>query len=186
MIDNWLEYCHQLYQELTLLLCSELSGTERIEACFKCTLLHLAKLKQLVNQTGFTDDPEEIHFFKHIKPQFTGRLEYYTLIYNFQLFHPIDNPFDLYAYCHRERQKVVKFTRDQETFIQYYTEGRTDHDALFFLRRNYEAESRPYSRVFDQDPGFAAAFDWIAALHIGNDLYDRFLLEQMKQSGALF
>ena len=41
----------------------------------------LPKLRELVNEQAFTDQQEEIHFFKYTKPRFYSELIYHVALY---------------------------------------------------------------------------------------------------------
>jgi hypothetical protein len=180
MNETWRDYYDQLLLEIDCILRSGSTGTEQIEAWFRCTLGYWTRLRTAVRQTGFASDSEETHFFKTIKPRFTGRLEYYTLLYNFELFHPIDEPAELEFYCCREQQKITRFRSEHQAFLRYSASGKTDKDTLFFLRRNDAEEARPYARVFDQGAEFSSAYDWILTLELGYNLYSQFLCTQLQ------
>jgi hypothetical protein len=45
---------------------------------FRSGIDHCNKLKENIRRERFVIDEEEIHFFKDVKPRFTGGIDYYT------------------------------------------------------------------------------------------------------------
>ena len=143
----------------------------------------------MVGPVGFPGDPEEIDFFKRIKPSFTGQLEYYMLVYQYQLFCPWGDT-DVAGYRQKEQKKIERFRETHAPFLNYCASGQTDKDAVFFLRKYYindgDQEPRPYVRMHDKDPKWMSSYDWILTLNVGFDLYEQFLLLQDAGHRLLF
>lgn len=54
---------------------------QRIEAVILLIVECLSELKEYVLKTGFSDEDEEIRFFKHQKPTIVAKLIYYNAVY---------------------------------------------------------------------------------------------------------
>lgn len=164
-------------------LCLELDGIQRemelgpeqAEACFKSCLRQWTLVKELARLQDFSDETAEIHFFKEVKPLFTGLLEFYHLVYFHQLFCPAGGPGDIFDFERNERLKIERFRKAHAAFIAYYEAGATDQDTAYFLRRHRSAEPPPYVRVYDMDPEFLTAADWMVTLYIGYSRYAAYL-----------
>ena len=179
MDEQWQEIYNGLMYELVLL--NPGAGADRgpiqTESCFKCCLRNWEACKTMVRETGFDNDDAEIRFFRLFKPRFTGQLEYYSLVYQYQLFHP-HAPGDLAAFRRRERDKIDRFHIAHAAFIAYCNGGYAYDDHRYFLRRNFDPGELTYVRPFDRDPEFRTAGDWTLTLLTGNDLYEHFLTRE--------
>jgi len=177
MQDLWPPLFAALCLDLDCLQREMAPGPGQTEACFKICLHHWTLLRELVKLEGFADDAAEIHFFKDVKPRFTGLLEFYHLVYFHQLFCPAGGPVDIEAFEQHERLKIERFREAHAGFIAYYEEGATDQDTGYFLRRHRPPDPPPYVRVYDSDPEFLTAADWIVTLYIGYSRYEGYLRE---------
>ena len=99
----------------------------------------LRKVKEEVQQRGFTDQAEEIHFFREVQPQIVSRLIFYNEIYQ------IESKATLLS-----TEAAKKFLKDKEAqwfkesetleatdFFSYIALGRTNRDVEYFTR-NYD------------------------------------------------
>jgi RteC protein len=175
MQDLWPPLIAALRMDLGQVQRAAVPGPDQTEACFKICLHHWTLLRELARRQDFEDDAAEIHFFKEVKPLYTGLLEFYHLVYFHQLFCPGGGPADIAEFQRNERSKIERFRDAHAGFIAYYEAGATDQDATYFLRRHRPEEPPPYVRVYDMDPAFLTAADWIVTLYIGYGRYDGYL-----------
>ena len=160
---------------------SGLPEEERVENCFKICLDHWEAVKQIVREDGFSDDAAEIRFFKWVKPRFTGRLEYYTLVYQYGLFCPREDATAALSFWTKEQAKIVRFRVTQASLIAYYRRGSSELDEELFLRRHYKADPTVYTRVFDREEDFLTSGDWVLTQWRGYELYEGWLAEKLNQ-----
>ena len=91
----------------------------------------LRKVKGEVLQRGFTNQAEEIHFFREVQPQIVSRLIFYNEVYQ------IESKATLLS-----TEAAKKFLKDKETleatdFFSYIALGRPNRDVEYFTR-NYD------------------------------------------------
>ena len=129
----------------------------------------------MVREIGFDDDAAEIRFFRLFKPRFTGQLEYYSLVYQYQLFLPPGDAREQVTFRVRERGKIDRFHLTHAAFIAYYNSGQKYNDPQYFLQRHFDPDQPGYVRPFDRDPAFRTTADWILTVLTGDDLYEKFL-----------
>ena len=99
----------------------------------------LKEAKEEVQQRGFTDQTEEINFFREVQPQMVSRLIFYNEVYQ------IESKATLLS-----TEAAKKFLKDKETqwvkesetleatdFFSYIALGRTNRDVEYFTR-NYD------------------------------------------------
>jgi|GEM_PF-5072939 hypothetical protein len=175
MNEKWKELYGGLCDDTDHIQRSGAPGTAQTESLFKSCLSYWGQCKALVQAEGFDNDMDEIDFFKSIKPQFTGQLECYMLVYQHQLFCPVGDAAEIAAFTDNERRKITRFRVAHQSFIRYYTEGQTDQDEAWFLRRHRPADPDPYLRVFDRDNNLLTAADWKLTVLAGNACYEQFL-----------
>jgi hypothetical protein len=180
MNEKFQELYERLDNEMLAIQRSGLSEQEKTEACFKGCLDYLPLLKEVIQHNPFACDREEIDFFKYIKPQFTGQLEFYTQVYQYQLFCPVSDPVQAVQFRAKELRRIERFREMHAEFIRYYTSGATSRDAVFFLRRYYEEPVVPCTKVFDIDPEMSSSYDWILTQLVGYGLYEQFLGERAR------
>ncbi|THU40227.1 hypothetical protein FAM09_10170 [Niastella caeni] len=88
-----LEQCRIEYQtmqqviENAATLSNELTW---IESAFSLSMQAWNRIEKMAGSYIFADHEEEIYFYKTLKPQFTGLIDYLTLLYKSVLFQPDD------------------------------------------------------------------------------------------------
>src|SRR5579872_94526 len=153
------------YASMTADIHRILAGTgpelDKVEACFMTALRHWEKFKNSVRMQGFENRADEIHFFKHVKPQFTGLVEYYTQRYQALLFVPFGNPAQAHYFWKMEDRRIERFFARHQSFVEYYEKGETDMDELYFLREFGDGTNLEAARVYDLDQQTSSSHDWI-------------------------
>jgi hypothetical protein len=109
------------------------SESKWIEECFHLSFATFSRLQEMVKNHDFTDLQEEIWFFKIMKPQFAGQMEYFVLVYMSAVFAPEDAGLKM-EYWQQELRRSQAFFSKHEEFYQYYKLGRTEFDPKYFVR----------------------------------------------------
>ncbi len=81
---------------------------QRIEAVILLIVECLSELKEYVLKTGFSDEDEEIRFFKHQKPTIVAKLIYYNAVYKIEAKRPYGGKEVLEEYFNKELSKLKK------------------------------------------------------------------------------
>ncbi len=123
----------QMQEEIGQLEALSKNEITRLEGCFSIALTYLEKIKERSASYVFRYETDEIHFFKHIRPLFMAAKEYYTLLYQAVLFKPNDKD-QLVAYWLQQLKRADRFNNRNREFYQYYTNGCTHKDKLYFTR----------------------------------------------------
>ena len=117
--------CLQLYQEMlndtALKAPRESDFTGWIEHCFRVSVLAGMRLQKMIENYSFADEQERRWVLKTLKPQFSGWVEYFTLIYTAELFVP-DDLANKMEYWNRELGKTWNFLMKHEGFYLSYKE----------------------------------------------------------------
>lgn len=172
---------HELLSEVYQCRRLELTPSNRIAFCFKISVDYWNKLRQQVKQRGFATDEEEIWFFKTIKPKFTALIEYYTLVYNAELFMPRLRIEDAQAFWRKEADKVKNFYAQHADFCSYYKNGRTESDHLYFLRANVNGYKCNGMKVYDMDDDLITSHGHLVTCLLAFDMYEAYILQQARK-----
>jgi hypothetical protein len=162
------------------ILASDLNEKEKMEACFRCGIGHWNQLKEKIKLEGFESDEQEIHFFKNIKPRFTGEIEYYTQRYHALLFLPEGDEKLQHDFWEGELGRMDKFFGAYHNFFDYYRSGKTSEDVRYFLLRNTDGSNIAHLNVFDIDQQTATSHDWLLTNMIAYEKYRKYVLLQLE------
>jgi hypothetical protein len=118
--------CVQLYQEM--LNDTALKGPRQsdsagwVEHCFRVSVKAGIRLQKMIENCSYTDEREKHWILKTLKPQVSGWVEYFTLIYTAELFIPEELAQKI-KYWNRELGKTWIFLMKHEGFYLSYKEG---------------------------------------------------------------
>jgi hypothetical protein len=93
------------------------------------------RIQEDVDSYLFADQEEEIGFYKTLKPKFIGLMDYFTQLYKSVLFQPEDSP-GKKKYWKSELVICKNFLSKHSTFCQYYEQGNTGMDHIYFVQHN--------------------------------------------------
>src|ERR1700738_2639938 len=161
MQKKYLPLYKELLDDLRGILRLEIQEVERIQLCFNSSMRYWNKIKEFVKMHSFENEMEEIQFFKHIKPRFTGLIEYYIQIYRAHLFIPSKANEERQIFWEHELQKIDRFYATHNAFYEYYKSGATSQDHRWFLRRGGEVRSFKKTAIYDMDTNAVTSHDWL-------------------------
>lgn len=156
------------------------------EACHMAAFLRnlLSDMKNHISKNGFSNDNEEIEFFKTIKPQILGKLLYYNKVFRIETSCPVFEGKMYFKYFSNELQELKQEFKEHNynsDFYRYYRSGRTDMDYTFFQLGNIDINFGLNSFVFEIDTNFSTYFDYKVAKIISNELLYNYLLSKTTQ-----
>jgi hypothetical protein len=117
----------------------------------------LRELHEFVKSYTFTDEQEEIDFFKRIKPKFLSQYYYHKHIKVITMREPFDRERELEGYYRKALADLQDLLDDDLPFADYLATGQTHLDRLYF-RRGFLAKDD-----FDPYPEFCTGYDERAA-----------------------
>ncbi|MGO3807839.1 MAG: RteC domain-containing protein, partial [Sphingobacterium sp.] len=142
----------------------------------------LCSIKTQVVQTGFTDEQQEIEFFKNIKPQVLGKLIYYNKVFRIETTCPVSNG-EIHQSYYENLLKSLKSEYKEsicnEDFYRYYRTGRTDRDHSFFRLGQINYHDGLKSGVFEIDLSFSTYYDNKIAHIIANELLYTYMIAKI-------
>ena len=154
----------QRYQQLYDALLAEMQEAQSIKmeeaeyiaACFWIATGYWDKLKEIA--LPFTDDLDEIMFFKKVKPAFTSWIEYYTIVSE-ALVSVNAVTFNVLLFWIEEEKRYDNYYQRNKEFIDYIEGGSINRDAYFFLRRTANPAIVPRTPVYDEATELTSSFD---------------------------
>jgi hypothetical protein len=181
---QWKRACEELYQDMMnqIYQCRklDLSSTGRITYCFKVAIEHWDRLREKVKSRRFVNKAEEIWFFRTMKPRFTCLIEYYTLVYHAELFIISLEEEDIPPFLEKENERIKNFHLCNQDFIDYYSNGRTDCDPLYFTR-NRQSPPNNKSRPYDAEPAAISSHDHLVSSIMAFEMYAAYILQHQKE-----
>ena len=133
------QQCGRLYKKMI----QQLSGYETmatdekkwIEWGFGIATKTWFRIHSAVDGYLFADQEEEISFYKVLKPRFISLMDYFTQLYKSVLFQPEDSP-GKKEYWKNELDICKNFLSKHSAFCQYYEQGKTSMDHIYFVQPN--------------------------------------------------
>ena len=146
------------------------------------------QLKKYYSNYTFSDQTQEILFFKTIKPQFLYRIIYYSEIYKIQISKPCGSEKVMRKFYNLNLNKLKEFYDDNIEFYRYYRSGNDNLDNKYFVRCSPRIQlNHNYFHILE-DHNFSTTYDFKVAQIIANDLLQLYLeneLGKLEPSGSL-
>ncbi|MFC6861299.1 RteC domain-containing protein [Zunongwangia atlantica 22II14-10F7] len=141
----------------------------------------LIDMKSMVDENDFESVPEEIYFFKQVKPLPMSYMIYYTHVRSCELHKPKAGKQYKIRFLEKEMRKVNKFFAKNTDFTYYMEQGYTYMDHSFFTRRGIE--KFPLDPTENQyfDPDFTTSHDLLWAKIQAVYRYIHYLREQLQK-----
>lgn len=147
---------------------------------FLSEMLRTIKIKVL--QDGFTDEEQEIDFFKNIKPQVLGKLIYYNKVFRIETSCPISNDQIRQSYYEKQLKNLQSEYIESVCnvdFYRYYRADRADRDHIYFRLGQINYHDGLKSGVFEIDHSFSTYYDNKIARIIANELLYTYLMTKI-------
>jgi hypothetical protein len=110
------------------------------------------ELEQFACNYKFTDQQEEIKFFKETKPVFVSQLLYNSKLFTIRLFDAYQDPESRKQYYYKQLKELADFTHANMEFYQYVMSNATYFDDVYFTRKGRKftlPNVNPFSTSFD-------------------------------------
>ncbi|BAP31961.1 regulatory protein RteC family protein [Chryseobacterium sp. StRB126] len=142
----------------------------------------LYEIKSQILRAGFTNEQQEIDFFKNIKPNILGKLIYYNKVFRIETTCPVSNGKIHQSYYEnllKSLKSEYKESICNEDFYRYYRAGRTDRDHSYFRLGQINYHDGLKSAVFEIDLSFSTYFDNKIAHIVANELLYTYVLTKI-------
>jgi hypothetical protein len=184
MYPAYLKLYNALIDELIVTEIGNKTLLEKSEQGYQAAVRYWQMAEKEVKDKGFISDEEEITFYKTIKPLFTARIEFYSLLYQAVLFKPADAEKEI-IFWQNELRRVAIFRSANAAFIQYYENCNAEHDQQYYLTKNSPPHDPPLYRIYNS-PGYTVLKDAQTAAVIAYSLYHQFIQMQLVQGNSKF
>ncbi|MDG2357721.1 MAG: RteC domain-containing protein [Polaribacter sp.] len=141
----------------------------------------LNDLRVYVRNNKFKDAKNEIHFFKHIKPNIYADFIFYNSQLKYQVNKPNTTNSILKNYFKNELKKLESKKSKNLKFYQYYKNNSTFLDHLYFLRENKQLDLFSTDTSIYLDSEFHTSHDTLAAEVIAYDLLTSFYKKEISK-----
>ena len=135
----------------------------RYETAAGLCRMALDELRKLVIKTDFENEKEEIHFFKHVKPQLLSKFLFYVRLVEIETQRNHTSRKYQIKYLKQMLRKLEKYFDQNISFCGYYWGDKTKHDELYFLRKNANSRVKVNNLCITMDSKFSTAYDIEAA-----------------------
>lgn len=164
------QWLADLSDQLTALPKEQDNHLQYLTQCIQCVQRSIQQLKSYITTARFEDSSEEIQLFKEIKPQFDGKLIYYTKLLTIEQELPQACRRSQKQYYRKRIRELESFSFNHSEFILYVNLELTNLDDVYFLRHG-KAPPLHYGGIqFFYDQQFHAPMSWAMAELVGNNL----------------
>lgn len=177
MYPAFLKLYNALIDELIVTEMGGSSLLEKSELGYQAAVRYWQMAEKEIKVNGFASEEDEITFYKTIKPLFTARIEFYSLLYQAVLFKPAGTEKEA-LFWENELRRVLIFRTTNADFIQYYENCDTEHDEQYYLTKN-SPQPDPQSYKIYNSPGYTVLKDAQTATVIAHGLYHQFIEMQL-------
>jgi hypothetical protein len=158
--------------------CSESSMIKKALEASRFLAEAFDRLKTFILSYDFTDEDEEIRFFKEIKPKLCCRLIYYRKVYNIEMDRPVGIDKER-EYLTEVLNAINRYNAKRLDFIRYYRSCASHFDSLFFLREKRDTEQYLETFYYELDPLFSTNCDFKVAKTLANDMLSTYLMQEI-------
>lgn len=152
---------------------------ESAAKAFMICLQHWSRLQSGMVVQGGLAVTEEVYFFKCVKPLFTGRIEYFTKVYQGLAFLPAD-PIQWREYWLKEADRLRQFRNQYEDFVAYYRSGATHLDKEYFSRSPLAEIPVAWRTPFDAHGYFSSTHDSLVAQQWAHERYHEYVAAKLR------
>lgn len=145
-----------------------------------CKVIEFLRKSLMDLRTFFLDkepdnEPDEIIFFKVMKPQVLSLLIYFNKIHTIEIKRPNGSNDIQKYYYKKEQDSLTYFFEKNIDFYQYYRSNSTYLDEYYFVRGKACSNIYFDSSQFIQDPLFSTGYDYKVAKILANEMLKIYL-----------
>lgn len=174
LIDQYKTAIYELEQE-------NVNDFKIVEQGIQLSRKYLQDLRILVRNNEFSNEEDEVDFFKTTKPFINSRLKFYTKLYKYLL----EKPAGSIKLQRNFIDKQIKVTQEVAVknldFITYYREQATHLDKYYFLRGKDKMSLVSDNSYFYTDAEFSTSHDNMVAKVMAYDLLTNFYQQELKE-----
>lgn len=162
----------------------EESSIAKAEKCIQLTRTAMEDLKQLISKHRFVSKPEEIQFFKEVKPKFYSLFIYYLKLYDIETRRPNATQRAEEKFLRKELRRLSYFFKNNAAFYQYYRTGASYLDEQYFLRSSQDLYLSLDPYYLNIDPSFCTSHDYKLSKLIASEKLQTFLQQALEKNNT--
>jgi hypothetical protein len=147
----------------------------KAQKSIRCVKDTLTQLRVFTIQYPFSNDAEEILFFKKTKPELFSKLIYFVKVIDIESRRPVGSSGIQVTYLQQELEKLTLFFNNHLEFYQYYRMNSTHLDKKYFVRGKEDLNLYQDTMMAYVDPDFSTNHDYMVSEIIANDRLKVFL-----------
>lgn len=178
-MKNYIPLVEQYYVQQKEHALKKITKNEKLKLHIKLAKEILHNLRLNIRNRKFENFDEEIHFFKHIKPNIYAEFIFYNNQLKYQVNKPNTTNSILKNYLKNELKKIESQKRKNLKFYQYYKHNNTFLDHIYFLRENKQLELFSTDISVYLDSEFYTSHDTLAAEVLAYDLLTNFFKKEI-------
>lgn len=152
----------------------------KAQKSIRCVKDALTQLRAFTIQYPFSNDVEEILFFKKTKPELFSKLIYFVKILNIESRKPVGSSEIQGDYLQGELEKLTFFFNNHLDFYKYYRMNLTYLDDKYFVRGKEDLNLYQNTMMAYVDPNFSTNHDYMVSEIIANDRLKVFLSTEIE------
>ena len=143
--------------------------------------LVLLNIKTTILKNGFTNQSDEVVFFKVIKPKILSKLIFYNKVYRIELSCPLDYTSQHKYYLKKIEELNLEYKKhfSQCDFYKYYKSNRSDKDLEYFTLGKITPLIGINSFAFEIDTLFSTYYDYKVSRILAHNLLQYYLQEKI-------
>lgn len=168
-----------LHEQLAQVKTSHPTPLLQSKAAIPVCLEHVRLLRRHLKTIRNIPKEQEIHFFKHIKPQFVSEYYFNVMVYRLHYAWPMGDTKTQQHYLEEGLLQLKLFFEKNLHFCCYYRTNSAYLDNIYFVRGQHDIEPCPDHLLCGTDPGFHTPRDLMQAQILANDQYQHYLQDQL-------
>jgi hypothetical protein len=180
-MKNNISLVKQYYIQQEKHIAKKIIKIEKLKLQLKLAKDTLNHLRIYLRNNKFQNAEEEIHFFKHTKPDIYADFIFYNSQLKYQVCKPNTTNSILKNYLKNELKKLESKKRTNLKFYRYYKHNSVFLDHIYFLRVNKQLELFSTDFSVQLDSEFYTSHDTLAAEVIAYDLLANFYKQEINK-----
>lgn len=173
------ELLTRLHEDIACASKAKMDPFKKHSVILKLIRTALHELKNHIKEYPLKDSAEQIHFFKHIKPQFYSLRIYYLEKFTIDTSIPAGDTDALKDFFKDELKNVQRFFRQFYFYYQYYRLDAVELDNLYFVP-GVDMQSVLIPEMPDPNHEFSTNCDYLFSKIRAYELLQDYLLKQLQ------
>lgn len=136
------------------------------------------ELKVFTNGYQFTDEQEEVNFFKNLKPDLVSQYLFHRKLFALAVFDSFRDKAARLENYQIVLNKLERYTFKNQQYYEYWITGSSYLDAQYFLR------GKMTHRIIDADDQFTTGYDVKFAKIMANERFRKYIITLLESSSG--